>query len=874
MTLRAAEPSEAERRAERRLGSTVGKYRLERVLGVGGMASVYLAIHRNGHRVAVKMLHPEISSDPDLRARFVREGYAANAIEHRGVVRVLDDDETEDGSAFIVMDLLAGETLAARCKRFAGKLPVRDVLALGHQLLDVLAAAHARGIVHRDIKPENLFWTSEGVLKVLDFGIARVRLGSSDSEPTHTGRAMGTPAFMAPEQAFGRARDVDERTDVYACGATMFTAISGSLVHEAETAQEQVVYAATRPARSLAAVAPDAPAEVVALVDRALAFERADRWPTAAAMREAIARVHQALYGETLVAATPAGQAGQVAQGARSAFESAPTLDARTPMGQSSEPKAPASTPAPIVVAHERSHRWVGYASVLLAAAVAVAVVARPSPAPVAPTAGTGSAGSVGAASCTNAACSAGGRNAVCRRGACVPLESADCTVLARPEDVADDATIWVGAMFPTHGPMAPQFTESIRAVDLARRDFLEVANGLPSGRPGAAPRPLAVVQCDDSVDAARAARHLVDDVGVPAVIGFARSKEVVDLALSLFDPRGVMALAANTAPMLSNVPGLPGQPRMVWRVSYSSAILAGALTALVATVERQLRASHVLGPGEPMRVLLDRVANTTGIGVSDAVVAQLRYNRGTVAENGERTFREVIVPDLADMDGNTGGGRIAAEIAAFRPHVVIDTAGGPELVPAAEAAWPKTERFRPVYAMQGSLSDAEYAAAVARDPGLARRLFGVDTVVDTPAVAKFVLRHDEVYEPKIDALEANDAPYDAFYTFAYLVAALGDAPVDGPSLARAIPRIKTGTPVDVGPAGIYAAVAALGRGESIDLRGAATSLDFDEATGDAPARFAAFCFRMDAGGKLTQGESGFFYDSRARMAGGEPRCP
>jgi len=213
------------------------------------------------------------------------------------------------------------------------------------------------------------------------------------------------------------------------------------------------------------------------------------------------------------------------------------------------------------------------------------------------------------------------------------------------------------------------------------------------------------------------------------------------------------------------------------------------------------------------------------------------------------------------------------AAIRAFRPHVVMDTAAGPELVGRAEQAWPGGERFRPRYIMQGGLQDHEYAEAVAREPTLARRMFGVDTSVDTPALAKFVMRHNEVFEEKVSPPDAVGAPYDAVYTFAYLVAALGDAPLDGPSLARAIPRLKGGAPIDVGPAGIYAAVAALGRGENIDLRGTTTSLDFDETTGDAPARLSAFCFRADGAGKLAPGEAGFSFDSRTGPSG-EPHCP
>jgi serine/threonine-protein kinase len=144
--------------------------------------------------------------------------------------------------------------------------------------------------VHRDIKPENLFLTSEGVLKVLDFGIARLHEATAPGGATRTGRMIGTPAFMPPEQALGRSRQVDAQTDLWAVGATMFTLMSGQFVHEAETMEEMLVHAGSRPARSLAAVAPTVPTSVAAVVDRALAFKIEDRWPDAAAMKTALTR--------------------------------------------------------------------------------------------------------------------------------------------------------------------------------------------------------------------------------------------------------------------------------------------------------------------------------------------------------------------------------------------------------------------------------------------------------------------------------------------------------------------------------------------------------------------------------------------------------
>jgi serine/threonine protein kinase len=287
-------------RARAQLGKVLKqKYRLDGLLGVGGMASVFSATHRNGNRVAVKLLHPELMLNKEALVRFLREGYAANKVEHRGTVRVLDDDN-DNGAAFLVMELLEGETVQELSERSGGALDPAKVLALAHQVLDVLAAAHDKGIVHRDIKPENLFLTRDGTLKVLDFGIARVRESTAGVTVTKTGNPFGSPAYMAPEQALGRSREVDARTDIYAVGATMFTLLSGELVHEAESAHEMVIIAATKPARSLGVVMPGARRELVDLVDRALSFESRARWPDARSMQQAIRETHQSLYGVAL----------------------------------------------------------------------------------------------------------------------------------------------------------------------------------------------------------------------------------------------------------------------------------------------------------------------------------------------------------------------------------------------------------------------------------------------------------------------------------------------------------------------------------------------------------------------------------------------
>jgi serine/threonine-protein kinase len=285
------------KRARERLGMLLQeKWTLDALLGVGGMAAVYAATHRNGKRVAVKMLHAEMGRLEEVQRRFLQEGYAANTIQHDGAVSVLDDDVAPDGSPFIVMELLEGEPLDRWLER-SGTIPPRDVLAIADQLLDVLSAAHAKNVVHRDIKPENLFVTKNGMLKVLDFGIARVfEARAASSTSTQMGIVMGTPAFMAPEQARARWDEVDGRTDLWAVGATMFTLLTARHVHVSDSGNEQLIQSATTPAPPIASIAADVPPEVAAIVDRALAFEREKRWPNALAMQEAI-RHAQAILG-------------------------------------------------------------------------------------------------------------------------------------------------------------------------------------------------------------------------------------------------------------------------------------------------------------------------------------------------------------------------------------------------------------------------------------------------------------------------------------------------------------------------------------------------------------------------------------------------
>jgi serine/threonine protein kinase len=291
-------------RARARVGSTLrDKWHLDVLLGVGGMAAVYATTHRNGSRAAVKLLHPEMSTNSVVRERFLWEGYVANAVGHEGAVKVIDDDTAEDGSLYLVTELLDGETLEERRARLGGRIPQDEVLLAIDQLLGVLVAAHANGIVHRDLKPENVFLTRAGQVKVLDFGIARLRELSSAKHFTQTGMTVGTPAYMAPEHARGLSDEVDERSDLWAAGATMFCLLSGRGVHDGRTPNEQLANAMTKPAPPLWSVAADVDVAVARLVDRALEFSKEMRWPSADRMREAVHQAYQEVHGRPIATA-------------------------------------------------------------------------------------------------------------------------------------------------------------------------------------------------------------------------------------------------------------------------------------------------------------------------------------------------------------------------------------------------------------------------------------------------------------------------------------------------------------------------------------------------------------------------------------------
>lgn len=261
-----------------------GKYRIKALLGQGGMGAVYEAEHLSiGRIVAMKVLHPKHAQQADAVARLRHEARVAGSIGHPNICETYDLGRLDDGSPYLVMERLIGETLDQRIKR-EGALPERDIIDVMLQVLSALGAAHDKGIIHRDLKPENVFLMrragSPAVAKLLDFGISKAIHEERDADLTMPGIVMGTPYYMAPEQARGD-RGLDHRVDIWAAGVILYEALSGRRPFVARNYNALLVQILTSKHRPLAEVRPGVNATVERIVDKALSKMREDRFQTA-----------------------------------------------------------------------------------------------------------------------------------------------------------------------------------------------------------------------------------------------------------------------------------------------------------------------------------------------------------------------------------------------------------------------------------------------------------------------------------------------------------------------------------------------------------------------------------------------------------------
>ncbi|MDZ4801295.1 MAG: protein kinase [Bryobacteraceae bacterium] len=265
------------------MGERAGHYELLAAVATGGAGVVYRGRDlRSGATVAVKILRATEAQDADLRHRFLREGRAMQRLSHPNVVRFIDTGETADGLPFLVTEFVEGDTLRSLMQH--GPIPPVPALKATLQIAEALQAAHAVGIVHRDVKPENFMVTHDGTVKMLDFGLSRIRLGTSQSRETKAGTILGSVHYLSPEQARGDA--VDERTDIWSVGVVLYEMLTAHLPFHENSCIDTLLAIVEKQAPVLSE--KQFSREVTALVAVCLQKRPGGRYQSAADLRAAV----------------------------------------------------------------------------------------------------------------------------------------------------------------------------------------------------------------------------------------------------------------------------------------------------------------------------------------------------------------------------------------------------------------------------------------------------------------------------------------------------------------------------------------------------------------------------------------------------------
>lgn len=873
-------------------GTSIGHYEVLEPLGQGGMGEVYLARDaRLGRRVALKFL---LQVNALRSARFFVEARATAQLTHENIVSLHDIAE-HAGLPYMVLEYVPGQTLSAwmrerREKENTKAVPSLQAAELMLPVVRALQCAHEAGIVHRDLKPANIMLAKSGSIKVLDFGVAKLmdttqtstegegavqtpenwaKSVSKQADLTETGVMVGTRIYMAPEQWWGEK--IDGRTDIWAVGIILFHLVTGD--HPmAPLNAESVVQIALRdkPMPLVAEKMPNpGPGDLGAIIDRCLQKDIDARWHSAQELIEALEQfIRQA--------------------------QKIPVDPAISPVDSPAEPKpslpsipAPpdTATDAAMPISHApkqtNSRAFLGMAIATLLIGI-VWVISHRNAQRSHPTAAISSSAACVGSACMARECSLNqdclhkfdGKAAICRKtsATCVQLETNVCRVLADKSEIENESTVWIGAMYP-YGPKGSAYgREAARGIEIARKDFQDVG-GIPATTLGGKPRPLGIVLCDDTEDQEQIARHLIDDVNVPVILGFARSKEVMDLAATFFLPKGVLALASNTSTTLVDIPHLPGEPRLVMRVTTSADMIHRPKAMFIEEIlEPLLKSRGIVRAGEKLRIALVRANNASGLSHATTLTSVLHWNGKNAVQNGNLIQQFVVPDELKRKDKSNALVEVAEAVASFAPHLIVDAGADPEPYLVIEQNWKSTTKFRPVYLIGSPFDSPAFITMIKEHPDAERRIFNVNSKV-TPTAKKFVMHHNEIFTTeRLDAFSATTGPYDAFYTAAYAIIALGDEPITGKALARALQRlVPPGESIEVGPVSIYKATKILREGKNIDLVGAQTSLDFHPETGDATVDVAVHCLDTTTHAAI---ESGVVYEAKIGKLTGTFKCP
>ncbi|MDB4938067.1 MAG: Branched-chain amino acid transporter, amino acid-binding protein [Labilithrix sp.] len=459
------------------------------------------------------------------------------------------------------------------------------------------------------------------------------------------------------------------------------------------------------------------------------------------------------------------------------------------------------------------------------------------------------------------------GGPAICRSKdrRCAALLSPECTRVVG--DVANDDTILIGTIFATTGTNGPSGLARQSSAELALDEIKQSVGGIRSG-PEGRPRPLALVECDDAVDSLKPARHLVDEVGVQAIVGIASSSRVTDVATSVTIPKGVLVVSPTaTSPTLTSLP----DANLVWRTSPSDALQAIALVDQLPALEAKYRADNAVPAASKVRVSFLYINESYGLGLYEAVTRAGELNGkplGDAANAGLSSARTYppIPPDLEQQ--------VAAVLAESpRPSIIVafgSTEVTTQFITPLEKRWGTTAP-RPVYLLADAAQKTELLDLVAADNDLRKRIRG--SIPAPPRSSSnfksFVFKYEGMFGSPAPSTFGMAGTYDAMFLLAYSVAAAGTRPLTGDELQKGFGRLVKGAPIDVGGTSMNTGFQALAAPGTFDFDGASGPLDFDLATGEARSNIDVWCIAKDANGRPIFVPSSRFFDAKTNAMSG-----
>jgi ABC-type branched-subunit amino acid transport system substrate-binding protein len=463
-----------------------------------------------------------------------------------------------------------------------------------------------------------------------------------------------------------------------------------------------------------------------------------------------------------------------------------------------------------------------------------------------------------------------GGALATCVEGQCVQLTSEDCPEVV-PADAVRDGTIFIGSMGPLKGEYVGNGLPAVLGATLAFEELDERANGIPIGE-GGERRRIAMIKCHDLDDPIRVAKHLIEDVRVPAIIGPAFSGVTLDVAAEVSIPAGVLLLSASaTSPAITDL----DDDGLVWRTAPSDALQAVPITALVKRFEERLRSERDLAEGDVIKVAVVAKGDAYGTGLFDAVTATMRFNGKSAADNGSNFLGiNYQDPSIEDVDFST----YVTSLVEFQPDLVLGL-GTAEVVQQImgplEDAWPTagaTPPPRPYYLFPDGGHVPDLLELAKADSGLLTRVLGTVPGRKGSNYDAFALRFKARFENVVPGTYAENG-YDAAYLLAYAMLAAQSPDVTGKHIAAGLRKMSDGTSVIARPDQINMAITTLVSGGGIQFEGASGPLDFDPKTGEAPADVEIWCMIDDQETPIFE-SSGEYYDAKNKaISGSNDNC-